>query len=161
MQRAMPSPKFSAWLPGPEGEGITRHERLKYSHSIPKGWNERLFFSWLYERRCSVWWLNFWYIQQRKYSQSRGLFWILSYLRSFSPSCWNTQLDLRMKESTSQRDLMVISSVMHARLKASTKIREKCFGRLSFADDAAVTTHSEDELQQLMNRGLSAWKKHQ
>ena len=64
-----------------------------------------------------------------------------------------------MKESTSQRDLMVISSVMHARLKASTKIREKCFGRLSFADDAAVTTHSEDELQQLMNRGLSAWKK--
>ena len=37
------------------------------------------------------------------------------------------------------------------RLKAKTKIREKHLGNFLCADDAAVTTHSADKLQQLMN----------
>ena len=39
-----------------------------------------------------------------------------------------------------------------ARLKAKTKIREKHLRNFLCADDAAVTTHSANKLQQLMNR---------
>ena len=38
-----------------------------------------------------------------------------------------------------------------ARLKAKTKIREKHLRNFLCADDAAVTTHSADKLQQHMN----------
>ena len=45
-----------------------------------------------------------------------------------------------------------------ARLKAKTKIREKHLRNFLCADDAAVTTHSANKLQQLMNRFTSPWK---
>ena len=38
------------------------------------------------------------------------------------------------------------------RWKAKTKIREKHLRNFLWADDAAVTTHSADKVQQLMNR---------
>lgn len=38
------------------------------------------------------------------------------------------------------------------RLRAKTKSRIKCLRDLLFADDAALTTHSAEDLQQLMNR---------
>ena len=45
-----------------------------------------------------------------------------------------------------------------ARLKAKTKVRGKCLRDFLFADDAVVTTHSAEELQQLMNRFSDACK---
>ena len=39
-----------------------------------------------------------------------------------------------------------------ARLKAKSKTQVKCLREFLFADDAAVTAHSEEDLQQLMNR---------
>ena len=43
-----------------------------------------------------------------------------------------------------------------SRLKAKTRVQEVCLtltlGDFLFADDAAVTTHTEEELQQLMQR---------
>src|SRR6201996_3765554 len=45
-----------------------------------------------------------------------------------------------------------------SRLKAKTKVQSKCLRDFLFADDAAITTHSAAELQQLMNRFGSACK---
>ena len=39
-----------------------------------------------------------------------------------------------------------------------TKVQTKRLGKSLFADDAAVTTHSEEDLQQLMNRFADACK---
>ena len=39
-----------------------------------------------------------------------------------------------------------------SRLKAKTRVPEVCLGDFLFADDAAVTTHTEEELQRLMQR---------
>ena len=39
-----------------------------------------------------------------------------------------------------------------SRLKAKTKVQQKCLRDFLFADDAAITTHSEEELQHLMDR---------
>ena len=43
-----------------------------------------------------------------------------------------------------------------SRLRAKTKVRDVLIRDLLFADDAAVATHNEDELQTLMNRFSSA-----
>ena len=46
----------------------------------------------------------------------------------------------------------------HARWKAKTKIHEKHLRNFFCADDAAVTTHSADKLQQLMNHFSSPYE---
>ena len=45
-----------------------------------------------------------------------------------------------------------------ARLRAKTKVQTKCLRDFLFADDAAVTTHSADDLQKLIDRFSSACK---
>ena len=40
----------------------------------------------------------------------------------------------------------------HCRLRAKTKVREALIRGMLFADDAAVTTHTQQELQALINR---------
>ena len=39
-----------------------------------------------------------------------------------------------------------------SRLKAKTKVRTKCLRDFLFADDAAITSHSAEDLQLLINR---------
>jgi len=46
----------------------------------------------------------------------------------------------------------------HARLRAKTKVREVLIRDMLFADDAAVATHTQQELQTLMNRFSQACK---
>ena len=46
-----------------------------------------------------------------------------------------------------------------SRLKAKTRVQEVCLRNFLFADDAAVTTHTEEELQQLMQQSQPTLRK--
>ena len=77
-----------------------------------------------------------------------GTFFAALFKHSFGSASEGIYLHTR-----SDRNLLKLS-----RLRAMTKVQTKRLGKSLFADDAAVTTHSEEDLQQLMNRFADACK---
>ena len=59
-------------------------------------------------------------------------------------------LENPQKASTSEPDQMGIC--LNSRFRAITRVHEKYIRDLLFADDAAITTHTQDDLQQLLDR---------
>ena len=72
----------------------------------------------------------------------------LPHSSGFCSLWWSSQARFRNSNRTrSDGKLFNIS-----RLKAKTRVREVCLRDFLFADDAAVTIYTEEELQQLMQR---------